>query len=241
MRKKMTNERRALREEAKMQRNSTHSKHYYSSDAEATGSPSAHFASSTPHTPTPRHFSIVRASSLPSIEDADSESEAESMITSIYERPSPLPIHPNLKRNHDTVDDSIQTPPHKVLKLDANFTSNQSTLATPNLRTPTGIMTCTPGQSKNTPSSGRWPAFMYTIDMSDGFAAMESTEMKTAYRRLEDRFQAVFHVPFVHSTYHDARRRWTRASDQGLLEEAEAAAYTEDGRWSKLAACVPLK
>ncbi|KAG2146624.1 hypothetical protein DEU56DRAFT_753533 [Suillus clintonianus] len=159
MHKKMTNKRCALRQEVKMQQNSTHSKHYYSSDAKAIGSPSIPFASSTPHTPTPCHFSIVQASSLPSIKD-DSESESESMITSIYECPSPLPMHPNLKRNHDTVDDSIQTPPHKVLKLDANFTSNQSTLTTPNLRTPTGIMTCTPGQSKNTPSSGRWPAFI---------------------------------------------------------------------------------
>jgi hypothetical protein len=214
---------------------------YDNSDTEVIGSPSGSYqaypSSMAPrsawHTPTSRQ-PIIQAPSLPSVDDK-SESEFK------YERPSPLPIYSNLKRNHDAVDDSIQTPPHKVLKLDASFTSNRSTSVTPGLCTPMGT-TCTPAQSKHaTPSSGRWPAFVYTVDMSEGFVAMESAEMRTAYRRLEDRFQAVFHVPFVHSTYHDARRRWNHASEQGLLNKAEAAAYTEDGHWSKLAARVPLK
>jgi hypothetical protein len=82
---------------------------------------------------------------------------------------------------------------------------------------------------------------MYTIDMSEGFQQIESAEMKEKYRRLEDRFQAVFHVPFAASTYHDAKRRWLRASEAGLLKDAEAAGCTDAGRWSKLAAQVPLK
>ncbi|KAG2034066.1 hypothetical protein BDR03DRAFT_1013798 [Suillus americanus] len=72
-------------------------------------------------------------------------------------------------------------------------------------------------------------------------STIESAEMKEQYRCLEDRFQAVFHLPFTASTYHDAKKHWLRASEEGLLEDAEAAGCTDAGHWSKLAARVPLK
>jgi len=151
----------------------------------------------------------------------DSDSDFGSSITSLVQR----------KRfcHRDTDNEDSDCPsPSKAPRL--TFSSNQARHA--------------PSQVPSTArasTSTRWPTFTYTIDMSEGFQQIESAEMKEKYRRLEDRFQAVFRVPFAASTYHDAKRRWLRASEAGLLEDAEAAGRTDAGRWSKLAAQVPLK
>ncbi|KAG1798069.1 uncharacterized protein HD556DRAFT_1463423 [Suillus plorans] len=159
----------------------------------------------------------------------DSDSDFSSSITSLARR----------KRfnHHDTDDEDFNSPsPSKAPRL--AFSSNQAQHSTP-LQVPSTASVGRPNKQAST--STRWPTSMYTIDMSEGFQQIESLEMKQQYRRLEDCFHAVFHAPFTASTYHDAKKRWLRASEEGLLEGAEAAGRTNAGRWSKLAAQVPLK
>ncbi|KAG1873254.1 hypothetical protein C8R48DRAFT_669858 [Suillus tomentosus] len=151
----------------------------------------------------------------------DSDSDFGSSITSLVQR----------KRfcHRDTDNkDSDGPSPSKAPCL--TFSSNQARHA------PSQVLS-----TARASTSTQWPTFTYTINMSDGFQQIESAEMKEKYRCLEDRFQAVFRVPFAASTYHDAKRHWLRASEAGLLEDAEAAGRTDAGRWSKLAAQVPLK
>ncbi|KAG1838379.1 hypothetical protein DFJ58DRAFT_846093 [Suillus subalutaceus] len=158
----------------------------------------------------------------------DSDLDFGSSITSLVQR----------KRFHyhnSDNEDSDCPSPSKAPRLAFSSNEAQCTLS----RVPSAASVGRPNKCVST--STRWPTFMYTIDMSEGLQQIESPEMKEQYRRLEDRFQVVFGVPFAASTYHDAKKRWLRASEEGLLEDAEAAGHTDAGHWSKLAAQVPLK
>ncbi|KAG2031373.1 hypothetical protein BDR03DRAFT_1016143 [Suillus americanus] len=120
--------------------------------------------------------------------------------------------------HHDTDDEDFDShSPSKAPRL--SFSSNRAQSTPSQVASTTSVGT----PNKRASTSTRWPTFMYTIDMS------------------EDHFQAVFHLPFAASTYHDAKKHWLRASEECLLKDAEAAGRTDAGHWSKLAARVPLK
>jgi hypothetical protein len=86
--------------------------------------------------------------------------------------------------------------------------------------------------------SASWPNGWYAVDMCRGFKLIDKLESSNL--SIEKRFWLAFGLPFVRSTYYDARRRWTRAT-QEQREIALNAGYREKGIWSVFARHIPLK
>jgi hypothetical protein len=90
----------------------------------------------------------------------------------------------------------------------------------------------------STTPTAPWPHGLYAIDVSKGFKQIDALERGSL--SLKARFEQVFDVPFVKSTYHDARRRWTLAR-QSQRDAAINAGHSPPGLWSIFARGVPLK
>jgi hypothetical protein len=85
-----------------------------------------------------------------------------------------------------------------------------------------------------------WPGKLPTRDIYHGFLAIDKMAHTHPSLALPKRFEAVFHTPYVKSTYHDARKRWSLATQQ-QRDEALKAGISMRGRWSYFARGVPLK
>jgi hypothetical protein len=85
-----------------------------------------------------------------------------------------------------------------------------------------------------------WPGKQPTRDIYRGFLAIDKMAHTDPSLTLPKRFEAVFHTPYVKSTYHDARKRWSLATQQ-QRDDALNAGITTRGRWSYFARGVPLK
>ncbi|KAJ7446360.1 hypothetical protein FB451DRAFT_1412387 [Mycena latifolia] len=127
------------------------------------------------------------------------------------------------------VDDD--SPPPSSTSVFSAFPSSYSSRATTPSTTPTTPL------DAGVPEP-RWPADMYTVDMANGFLAMESPEnAHLSPVSPAARFQSVFNTSrlYVPNTYRDQRRRWALAPES--LRTMTLAA----GRWSVFAKQVPLK
>ena len=76
-----------------------------------------------------------------------------------------------------------------------------------------------------------WPDNMYTVDMKQGFALVDSPVMRKHHARITDRVAAVFRRSIPETTYYDQRRHWKRATEQQRQAFSDAG-HTPNGLWS---------